>query len=60
MITKSATLIWMIAAAILGYLTFILPAMAQSDKESDAGLDEIIEQYEVYHTFCNHPVGAAG
>jgi len=62
MITKSATLIWMIAAAILGYLTFILPAIAQSDKESDAGLDELIEQYEVYHTFFTDlkKVGSAG
>jgi hypothetical protein len=51
MITKSKAMIWLVAAAILGLVTFMLPAFAQSDKEINARLDELFGQHEVYRTF---------
>jgi hypothetical protein len=51
MVTKSKAMNWLVAASILGLSGFILPALAQSDKEIDARLDELFGQHEVYHTF---------
>lgn len=51
MIIKRKALICLIATIILGSVTFILPAMAQSDKEMNAQLDELFGQHEVYHMF---------
>jgi hypothetical protein len=51
MITKSKAYIWLSATVILGSVTFILPALAQSDKEMNVKLDELLGQHEVYHSF---------
>jgi hypothetical protein len=51
MITKSKAMIWLVAIAILGSVSFTLPAVAQSDKEMNSQLDELFGQHEVYHTF---------
>lgn len=51
MTTKSKALISSITATILCFFTFILPAVAQSDKEINNQLDELFGQHEVYHSF---------
>jgi hypothetical protein len=51
MITKSKAMIWMVATAILGLVSFTLPVAAQSDKEMNLRLDELFGQHELYHTF---------
>ncbi|WP_394893309.1 hypothetical protein ACG873_17155 [Mesorhizobium sp. AaZ16] len=51
MITKNKAMIWLAATAILGLATFILPAMAKSDKEMNSQLDELFGQHAVYHAF---------
>jgi hypothetical protein len=51
MTIKGKIMNWLVAAAILGYVSFTLPAAAQSDKEMNSRLDELFGQHEVYHTF---------
>ena len=51
MTTKSKALSLPIAATILCITTFILPALAQSEKEINSQLDELFGQHEVYHSF---------